>query len=160
GLTMVYVTHDQKEALALAGRLAVMSRGRIAQLGAPAEVYERPASRFVANFLGDSNFLPGTVRADPGGEGRGVEAPVGQRAAAAPGPAGAGAAVVCSIRPQALTLAPPGADGLPNRIAATVETVAFLGDVLQVRLNAAGPAPTAVRLPDQGAAAAPSRSAG
>src|SRR5262249_47247750 len=61
GLTMVYVTHDQKEALALAGRLAVMDRGRIVQVGAPGEVYERPATRFVAGFLGDANFIPGTL---------------------------------------------------------------------------------------------------
>src|SRR5207248_2477171 len=62
GLTMVYVTHDQKEALALADRLAVMAGGRLVQVGPPREVYHQPGSRFVAGFLGDSNFLPGRVR--------------------------------------------------------------------------------------------------
>src|SRR5206468_2837133 len=56
-LTMVYVTHDQKEALALADRLAVMDRGRLVQVGKPQEVYNRPLNRFVAGFLGDSNFV-------------------------------------------------------------------------------------------------------
>src|SRR5207302_9999462 len=62
GLTMVYVTHDQKEALALAGRIGVMQSGKLVQVGAPAEVYHHPANRFIAGFLGDSNFLAGTVR--------------------------------------------------------------------------------------------------
>src|SRR5262249_6341903 len=60
GLTMVYVTHDQKEALSLANRIAVMDAGKIVQVGPPLDVYHRPASRFIAGFLGDSNFLPGT----------------------------------------------------------------------------------------------------
>src|SRR5207253_9609783 len=63
GLTMVYVTHDQKEALSLADRLAVMESGRLIQVGAPLDVYNRPATRFVAGFSGDSNFVPGTVQA-------------------------------------------------------------------------------------------------
>jgi iron(III) transport system ATP-binding protein len=136
GLTMVYVTHDQKEALALAGRLAVMDRGRVVQEGAPAEVYRRPASRFVAGFLGDSNFLPGKVREHSNGRCV-VDTAVGPlTAAVAPGAVAApGAAVVCSVRPQALGVA---RDGEGNRIPATVGAVAFLGDVVQVRLAAAG----------------------
>src|SRR5436853_5302221 len=66
GLTMVYVTHDQKEALTLADRLAVMQSGRLVQVGAPLDVYNRPATRFVAGFLGDSNFVPGTVQSADG----------------------------------------------------------------------------------------------
>lgn len=58
GVTVVYVTHDQEEALALSDRIAIMSQGRIAQLGTPDEVYERPSSPFVASFLGESNFIP------------------------------------------------------------------------------------------------------
>ncbi len=131
GLTMVYVTHDQKEALALAGRLAVMERGKLVQVGAPSEVYQRPANRFVASFLGDSNFIPGTVRECTDGRCT-VETPLGLLVgitAIHPKP---GTRVVCSIRPPSLV---PAADG-PNRIAATVEQVAFLGEVLQVRLRA------------------------
>src|SRR5205823_608977 len=83
GLTMVYVTHDQKEALALADRLAVMDRGRIVQVGSPGEVYERPATRFVAGFLGDANFIPGTLRRRA--ERWEVETPLGTLTAAADG---------------------------------------------------------------------------
>jgi ABC-type Fe3+/spermidine/putrescine transport system ATPase subunit len=63
GITFIYVTHDQEEALTMSDRLAVFSQGRIEQVGTPAEVYNRPANRFVAGFLGETNFVPGTVRA-------------------------------------------------------------------------------------------------
>ena len=62
GITFIYVTHDQEEALAMSDRIAVMSNGRVQQIGAPVEVYERPANKFVADFIGESNFLEGTLR--------------------------------------------------------------------------------------------------
>jgi spermidine/putrescine transport system ATP-binding protein len=62
GLTFIYVTHDQEEALAMSDRIAVMNQGRVLQLGGPEEIYEAPNSRFVANFIGESNFIPGIVR--------------------------------------------------------------------------------------------------
>jgi spermidine/putrescine transport system ATP-binding protein len=62
GITFVYVTHDQEEALTMSDRIAVMSKGRVMQVGTPVEIYERPNSRFVADFIGESNFLNGTVR--------------------------------------------------------------------------------------------------
>jgi len=62
GITFIYVTHDQEEALAMSDRIAVMSEGRVQQIGAPVEVYERPANRFVADFIGESNFLEGTLK--------------------------------------------------------------------------------------------------
>ncbi|WP_448631822.1 hypothetical protein [Cellulomonas soli] len=61
GLTFVHVTHDQEEAMTMADTVAVMNRGRIEQMGAPAELYEHPRTAFVANFLGQSNLAPGTV---------------------------------------------------------------------------------------------------
>jgi iron(III) transport system ATP-binding protein len=149
GLTMVYVTHDQKEALSLADRLAVMDRGKVMQLGMPAEVYERPANRFVAGFLGESNFLSGTVL----GDGR-VETAVGTLAVSAGGFA-SGDRVLCSIRPQALALNQPGG---VNRITATVREVQFLGDVVQLRLTAGGADLTAVALPHQTAGLRPGAS--
>ncbi len=147
GVTTVYVTHDQKEALALAGRLAVLDRGRVAQVGTPAEVYARPASRFVAGFLGDSNFLPGRVRA-----GGAVETAVGALLPA-PHRFAPGAEVVCFVRPPALTLDGPGD---ANRIAAAVKEVLFLGEIVQLRLIAAGETElTAVALPHQAGALRP-----
>src|SRR2546428_725032 len=62
GLTAIYVTHDQKEALSIADRIAVLDSGRVRQVGAPGEVYRRPRSKFVADFLGETNFIDGTVR--------------------------------------------------------------------------------------------------
>jgi iron(III) transport system ATP-binding protein len=140
GLTMIYVTHDQKEALTLAGRLAVMDRGRIARVGTPAEVYDRPGNRFVAGFLGDSNFLPGTVLNN-----NTVDTVLGPLRTStcdfSPG-----AKVVCSVRPQALTLDQP--EGV-NRIAATVKETQFLGDLVQLRLVSSGTELIVAALPRQ-----------
>ncbi len=61
GITFIYVTHDQEEALTMSDRIAVMSKGRVMQMGTPVEIYERPASRFVAEFIGESNFIAGKV---------------------------------------------------------------------------------------------------
>src|SRR5207302_8721057 len=69
GITFVFVTHDQEEAMTMSDRIAVMNRGRIEQLGPPEEVYEHPATRFVAEFLGASNLLEGTYRGAEGGHG-------------------------------------------------------------------------------------------
>ncbi len=133
-LTMVYVTHDQKEALSLADRLAVMHQGKIVQVATPVEAYTRPVSRFVAGFLGDSNFIPGTVReVDATGRCR-VETPVGLLTGVPANSAPViGSAVTCAIRPE--TLRPHGE---VNPIAATVERVSFLGELLTVHLQAKG----------------------
>jgi iron(III) transport system ATP-binding protein len=135
-LTMVYVTHDQKEALALADRLAVMQHGRLMQVGTTRDVYDRPASRFVANFLGDSNFIPGTVRSIEGDVCI-VETALGAlRGVLAHKQPVVGAAVTCSIRPHALALG--ALPGVANHFEAKVRRVAFLGEVLHVGVTAAG----------------------
>jgi ABC-type Fe3+/spermidine/putrescine transport system ATPase subunit len=136
GLTMVYVTHDQKEALALADRLGVMDRGRLVQVGAPAEVYNRPANRFVAGFLGDTNFLPGTVRHISAGECTVDTAPATLVGVPVDSMPAKGSRVVCCIRPHALAIDTSGTG--PNRIPAQVEEVSFLGELVQVRLVAVG----------------------
>ncbi len=134
-LTMVYVTHDQKEALSLADRIAVMHQGKLAQLGPPQEVYRKPASRFVADFLGDSNFISGVVQ-ELGEAGQCiVETPLGTlHALCHRAKISAGDSVLCSIRPEALRPASQGSDF--NRITATVERIAFLGEVMYVHLLA------------------------
>lgn len=68
GITFVYVTHDQEEALTMSDRIAVMSKGKVMQLGTPVEIYERPNCRFVADFIGESNFLDGTIKSIEGGQ--------------------------------------------------------------------------------------------
>ena len=80
GITFVFVTHDQGEALSMADRVAVFNEGRIAQVGTPPEIYERPRTRFVADFVGSSNVLPPEVAARFGGAGLGEPAPRGAAA--------------------------------------------------------------------------------
>jgi iron(III) transport system ATP-binding protein len=107
-ITVVYVTHDQSEAMALSRRIAVMAEGRIAQVGTPEEIYERPADPFVASFLGVANFLPAQVVGRDGRQMRLriLEAP-GEQVLTVPETEASGRVVVC-IRPEALHLDPHG----------------------------------------------------
>lgn len=135
GLTMVYVTHDQKEAMSLADRLAVMNRGQIVQLGTPVEVYTRPVNRFVADFMGDSNFVPGKVTEVHSSDRCGVQTAFGLLEGTSPNTKlEPGRQVTCSIRPEALQLVQ--SKGV-NCFTATVERTAFLGDLVSVHLRAA-----------------------
>jgi spermidine/putrescine transport system ATP-binding protein len=114
GITFVYVTHDQEEALTLSNRIAVMRAGRVEQLGTPEELYERPRTRFVADFIGTTNLLPGVVQSADDGVAM-VRLAGGEcclvRAAALP----VGRAVDVSIRPEAIELLEPEAGELPVR---------------------------------------------
>ncbi len=135
GLTAVYVTHDQKEALSVADRIAVMDRGRVAQVGAPGDLYRRPANRFVAHFLGETNFLPGTVVACDGRTAL-VRTAAGDWASAAlpEVPPRAGDAVTLSVRPEALQIGATAAGA--NLCAAQLEDSVFLGEGTQHALRA------------------------
>ncbi len=101
GLTAVYVTHDQEEALAVSDRIVVMEKGRIAQIGTPRELYDQPANAFVADFIGDANLLRGEVRAGVFSAGD----------LALPVPGGDGPATL-SIRPERIRLSAGGADSV------------------------------------------------
>ncbi|MCJ7710768.1 MAG: ABC transporter ATP-binding protein [Chloroflexi bacterium] len=104
GITFIYVTHDQEEALALSDRIAVMRVGRVEQLGSPEELYDRPATRFVAGFIGTSNLLAGTIESvEPGGVVIRLEG--GEHCVAAGGLA-VGTPVDLAIRPEAITIVP------------------------------------------------------
>jgi len=121
-ITTVYVTHDQEEAMALSTRLAVFDHGVMIQLGTPAEVYRRPATRFVAEFLGAANLLPATL--EPGSEGRRIRlrgGPVMTTSAPAETP---GTAVLCLIRPETIRLS---ASATVNHVTATVQSAVYLG---------------------------------
>jgi iron(III) transport system ATP-binding protein len=130
-LTTVYVTHDQKEALSVSDRMAVLDQGRILQVGTPQEVYRRPACRVVADFIGESNFIPGKVLSASPGQAR-VSTPLGEWAAVlgagAPVPA-VGAEVTVSIRPECWTLssARPEENAVRGRISAST----YLGENAQ-----------------------------
>jgi putative spermidine/putrescine transport system ATP-binding protein len=123
GITTILVTHDQEEALSMADRIAVMNRGRIEQVASPTEIYDRPATVFVSQFVGTTNLLPGELAAsDAAGSEVRLAAGV-MRAAAAPG-LPAGAKVLVSVRPEQWRI-----DGSPaaGRLAGTVKAVMPLG---------------------------------
>jgi iron(III) transport system ATP-binding protein len=129
GITGVYVTHDQVEALAMSNRVAVMRAGKIEQVGRPREVYEAPKSRFVANFIGTSNFIDGVVESHDDGIYR-VRTPDGELRVRSDADFAVGAPVVVAARPEHLTIEPGASSNgpLPNRWRGRVEARAFLGE--------------------------------
>ena len=139
GITFVFVTHDQEEALTMSDRIAVMSAGRILQIGSPREIYTSPANRFVAGFIGESNFLTGTLGRGAIALDAGATLPLAETAGAA-----VGSHVTVAIRPEQLRIverAPDGArdgapDGVPEgangdgpdgTLAATVTSTVYFG---------------------------------
>jgi len=122
GLTFVHVTHDQEEAMTMADAIAVMNKGRIEQLGPPTELYEKPATAYVAGFLGVSNLLagavtgPGRVRLDTGDE---IAAETGEHTGR----------VAVGIRPEKLRIGPAGEGG--SSLAGTVKETAYVGVATQ-----------------------------
>ena len=127
GITSVYVTHDQVEALALSTHIAVMQAGAVVQLGKPREVYMEPANKFVAEFIGTSNFIPGTIGAATA-QHHSVETANGSLFLEPADKHPLGAEVVVSIRPEAVSLSTASRPGVPNEWHGTVVTRAFLGD--------------------------------
>ena len=131
-LTTLYVTHDQKEALSMADRMAVLRDGVIEQLGKPREVYRSPASRFVADFIGEANWLPGTVHSRTSNAVV-LETPAGLiLATSAPPTVTPGSPVDVGFRPEAVRLRATGPD---NRMDAVIEQVTYLGETEQYRLR-------------------------
>ncbi|MGG5809110.1 ABC transporter ATP-binding protein [Falsiroseomonas sp. CW058] len=153
GVTVVYVTHDQSEALTMSDRIAVFDAGRIRQLGTPAEVYEAPADAFVAGFVGENNRLHGVVE-EPGAETSRVRLPDGTRLLAAPCGLPAGRPVVLSLRPERIAIGPAAA-GLANQAEARLEEVVYLGDHSRLRLAFAGRDDLLAKLPRQEGALVP-----
>jgi iron(III) transport system ATP-binding protein len=129
GITAVYVTHDQVEALAMSNRIAVMDAGRIQQVGRPREIYDKPASRFVAGFIGKSNFIEGTVEREETDGVFTISTFGGELRATSSAALPVGTSVVASIRPEHIGLQ-PGTDQTrdPNSWTGKVETRAFLGE--------------------------------
>ena len=130
GTTAIFVTHDQDEALTMSDRIAVMYRGRIEQLGTPAEIYHRPATPFALDFVGLSSRLPGTVTAEAAGV---ISVETGAGAIRVPGNFIPGSPVVLGIRPERIVV---GTDG-ENRIEATLRDIVFQG--ARVQLHFASP---------------------
>jgi iron(III) transport system ATP-binding protein len=140
GLTAIYVTHDQKEALSISDRMAILENGRIAQVGTPEEVYHRPHTRVVADFIGETNFLAGTVRGTEGGKLR-VETAHGHFSGITGNrdwqPA-AGEKVLLSMRPEAWRIAHHAHDAPApeNFLTGRVEEKTYLGEIAQYQVRA------------------------
>jgi spermidine/putrescine transport system ATP-binding protein len=130
GITFIYVTHDQEEALALSDRIAVMDKGRVEQLGTPEELYDNPSTLFVAGFIGTTNLLAGTVESVVDGIAS-VRLADGARCAARAHDVAAGASVDVAVRPEAIELVDMSSgapqDGATAAIEATVTQSAYLG---------------------------------
>ena len=133
GLTFVIVTHDQSEAMTVADRIGVMDRGRLMQVAPPAEIYERPNARWVADFVGDVNLFEGRL----GDDGLSVEGTAAGRVrVAARAGAEPGQVVWAAVRPEKVRIArAPPAAGSDNSVAATVVDVAYLGDTSLYKLR-------------------------
>jgi spermidine/putrescine ABC transporter ATP-binding subunit len=145
GVTVIYVTHDQDEALTMSDRIAVMNQGAVEQVGTPEELYEEPATHFVAGFVGESNTLTGTfvgTRADCS-EVRLASGLVvrSRRRELAPG-----TTCALSLRPERVVLAPGGAGSLPGRILEVV----YAGDTIRYWVEAEGAARLLAKRPNDG----------
>jgi spermidine/putrescine transport system ATP-binding protein len=150
GITFVYVTHDQEEALAMSDRIAVMDQGRIAQLGPPAEIYENPRTEFVATFIGEANLLRGTAAGVHDGRllierpDRSFLAPPDRRCAP-------GEPVTVAVRPEWMDLFRPGeVPSGENALPGTVREVVYLGETIHVLVSLASGESVRVALRNEG----------
>ena len=135
-LTTVYVTHDQKEALSVSDRMAILDRGRILQVGTPREVYRRPGSKLVADFIGETDFLPGKILNAAAGRAL-VETAAGRFEGVLPGGAAvpaAGASVTLSVRPECWVLSRETPAG--NFVRGKIGEAIYLGELAQYELVA------------------------
>ncbi len=150
GITVVYVTHDQGEALTMSDRIAVFDDGVIQQLGTPDEIYSLPANPFVAQFIGDNNAITARIAETDGsfcsiridGE------PDGTFQSMLAAPIKAGELATLSIRPERIAVAP--SPDLPNRTTATVRQVIYLGDHIRLRVEALGSDDITIKVPNGG----------
>jgi len=135
GITFLMVTHDQEEAMSMASRIAVMAAGRVVQLGTPEDIYENPASRFVADFIGGVNLFEGEVVARESGRLLVAIGEIGATLAARDRPLASGAAVTLALRPEKVVLDPP--PSLVNRLEGVIRAVAYRGEASTVEVELA-----------------------
>jgi spermidine/putrescine ABC transporter ATP-binding subunit len=134
GITTIFVTHDQEEAMTLCDRIAILSQGAIVQVGAPLEVYEHPTNRFAAGFLGVANFLEGRVSAVSGAEAR-IDLDLGGQALAPAGGYKPGDRALLVVRPEKIGLAAGSTAAAPNQLAGRVLGAVFSGSSTTYRVQ-------------------------
>jgi putative spermidine/putrescine transport system ATP-binding protein len=148
GVTIVYVTHDQSEALAMSDRIAIFQNGDIVQIDSPHDLYERPANVYVAGFIGENNILAGSVERQAGGGAIAVKLPCGREvtAKAAGADPATGAKTTLTVRPDRLIIgndAPSLGNSLPGRVL----DVTYLGDHFRAQIDIGGDQKIVVRRP-------------
>jgi spermidine/putrescine transport system ATP-binding protein len=128
GITFIYVTHDQEEALTMSDRIAVMSKGKVQQMGTPVEIYERPANKFVADFIGESNFFEGKIKSISKDEAKVFISAMNVELSGIPISSGLvnGEDVVVSIRPEKVQIAREGVSG-QNVFRSIVSKTVYIG---------------------------------
>jgi putative spermidine/putrescine transport system ATP-binding protein len=134
GITILYVTHDQEEALTLSDRIALMHQGTIVQIGTPSDLYERPNSHFVASFIGESTLAEGTVVATPDG-GLALDPGNGPPPLPGCGRVRPGEGAVLVLRPEKLRVA---SEASPEGLAATVADLVYVGEISRLELMLTG----------------------
>jgi spermidine/putrescine transport system ATP-binding protein len=152
GTTFIYITHDQGEALAMSDRIAVMRRGVLEQIGTPAEVYERPATPFVAYFVGENNAFAGRAAAADG-DLAALESPVGRLWGRNPARLAPGARALLFIRPEKVAIG--ASDGAENRLQGRLEEVYYEGLIVRTRVRLSEGTEMTLALPNTGAGALP-----
>ena len=150
GVTVVYVTHDQSEALTMSDRIAVFDDGVIQQLSTPDELYERPQNSFVAQFIGENNTLHGTVTEVRNGECRVAVDGGTEVSALAINVEGANTRTTLSLRPERAEIDPASTEGM-NTLEGKVEELIYLGDHIRTRLTVAGHDNFIVKVPNTNA---------
>jgi spermidine/putrescine transport system ATP-binding protein len=147
GITFIYVTHDQEEALTMSDRIAVMSAGKVEQLGTPSEVYERPVSSYIAEFLGVSNLMEVTVTSQTADGNTlvqlGSHELVAERSSVLPGPA------FVSIRPERIKIVSDNGSA-PNTVPAVVDRMVYAGPVLNLLVQIDDAGEIQVTVPNEG----------
>jgi ABC-type Fe3+/spermidine/putrescine transport system ATPase subunit len=136
-LAVVYVTHDQDEAMALSDRIAILNKGRVEQVGSPVDLYEHPRTRFVSEFLGRTIVINGTMRNEAGRSTVDVNGSGQLVVHKLDGQFSDGQTVRVLSRPEDIVLLPPG-ENRPNQVAGVVERIAYMGNHLEYTISAAG----------------------
>jgi spermidine/putrescine transport system ATP-binding protein len=131
GITFVYVTHDQEEALTMSDRIVLMRQGRVAQVGTPRDLYDRPASRYVADFIGETNLLGGTVVESRNGEAA-LRIGADVLRGVSDGILETGREAWLAVRPESIAVRPPEGLGGGNVVSATVREAVYAGSAVRV----------------------------
>jgi iron(III) transport system ATP-binding protein len=151
GITTIYVTHDQEEAMAVSDRIAILNRGRLEQVGAPSEIYYRPESRFAAEFMGSSNIIEMEVKGWDGEHSR-IAAETGGQRFSLRGEKPSGVRITLSVRPEWIRVVPGPREGVENILCGTVLSSTFLGSMIRYRVSGPGERPVVIEVhdPDEG----------